>query len=244
MTKAFLGPNTRFNGTPERDRRCAFVTLRFADLQEVRRLTGATINEVFVTVCGGALRRHLETLGEPPPTALTATVPAALPERNHRFGNSVTTLYVSLHSDIVEPDVRLGAVQQSLAATKASTDRDQRLLADWQRYPRLNGGLIKVMEQAERRGGHPAYNVIVSSVRGPRPFALCGASVQELRSVGPLAGRIGLNITGWSYGDDFTVGLHTNASAGAGLDDLGALLADELAALLRSASTRHQEVTP
>jgi WS/DGAT/MGAT family acyltransferase len=228
VTKAFLGPPTRFNIEPERERRCAFVTLPLGRLREVRRATGATLNDVFLTLSGGAVRRHLEVLGEPPPAALTTTVPAALPERRSTYGNGVTTLYVSLHSDLTDPLARLAAVQTSVGATRRATARDPRLLADWQRYPRLNGTLIRLMELTERRGGRPAYNLIVSSVRGPEPFSLAGVPVVELRSLGPLAGRFGLNVTAWSYGDDFTIGIHTYASAGADLDRLAHHFVDEL----------------
>ena len=94
-------------------------------------------------IAGGAVRRRLEELGEPPGAALTATVPAALPKRADRFGNSVTTLYVSLHSDVT--DRWLGSSGAgSLAASRRATDRDPRLLADWQRYPRLNGDCHQV----------------------------------------------------------------------------------------------------
>jgi diacylglycerol O-acyltransferase len=204
----------------------------------VRAAAGATLNEVFVALAGGAVRRHLEAFGEPPTAALTATVPAALPERANRFGNSVTTLYVSTHSDIVEPVERLRAVRQSIAATRRSTDADPRLLADWQRYPRLNGAVIRLMQRAEKRSGKPAYNLVVSSVRGPSPLVLAGAPVVELRSLGPLIGRFGLNLTGWSYGDDFTVGVHAYASAGEDLDRLGPLLLEELDDLERRVGAR------
>jgi WS/DGAT/MGAT family acyltransferase len=237
VTKAFQGPPTRFNTQPEAARRCTFVTLPLGRLREVRRATGATLNDVFLTITGGAVRRHLEDLGEPPSAALTTTVPAALPARPSTYGNGVTTLYVSLHSDMVDPIARLAAVQGSVAATRRSTDRDPRLLPDWQRYPRLNGTLIRFMELTERRGGRPAYNLIVSNVRGPSPFSLAGVPVVELRSLGPLSGRFGLNLTAWSYGDDFTIGIHTFASAGAGLDRLGPLFLDELTELERRAAT-------
>jgi diacylglycerol O-acyltransferase len=236
VTKAFVAPPTTFNRDPEERRRCSFVTLSLPRLQAVGRACGASLNEVFLTIGAGAVRRHLDGLHEPPVAALTATVPAALPERTQPWGNSVTTLYTSLHSDVADPRRRLEAVQASLGATRRATDHDPRLLPDWQRYPRLNGGLIRLMELAERRGGRPAYNLIVSSVRGPTPFSLAGSAVTELRSIGPLSGRLGLNITGWSYGDAFTVGIHTFASAGDHLDRLGHHLDEELTELERTTS--------
>jgi WS/DGAT/MGAT family acyltransferase len=228
VTRAFLGPVTRFNGEPEPDRRCAFVTLDLARLRAVRVETGATITEIFASLAGGAVRRFLEARGDVLDAGLTATVPAALPDRRSRFGNSVTTLYVALHSDIADPLARLGAVRKSVAATRRATERDPRLLADWQRYPRLNGTVIRLMELAEKRAGRPAYNLTVSSVRGPDPFELAGAPVEQLRSIGPLVGRFGLNLTAWSYGSDLTVGIQAYASAGDDLAELGPLLHDEL----------------
>ena len=234
--RPFSGPPTRFNVDPDRRRRCVFVTLPLPRLRAVARAAEATVNEAFLTICAGAVHRHLDRLGESPASGLTATVPAALPERREVYGNSVTTLYVSLHSDIADPLERLRAIRGSLNANRRATERDPRLLPDWQRFSRMNRGLITLMERTERRGGRPAFNVIVSSVRGPQPFALAGVPVVELRSIGPLAARLGLNITGWSYGDDFSVGIHTYESSAERIDELGQLLLlelDELEAVTR-----------
>src|SRR5207253_653921 len=74
----------------------------------------------------------------------------------------------------------------------------------------------------------PAYNVTVSNVRGPGQLWLAGRPVTELKSLGPLTGRLGLNLTAWSYGDDFTIGLHATVSSGVDLDALGRCLTEEL----------------
>ena len=243
--RPFSGPATRFNVDPDSRRRCVFVTLPLPRLKAVARAADATMNEVFLTICSRAVHRHLARLGEAPAGGLTGTVPAALPERREVYGNSVTTLYVALHSDIDDPLQRLRAIRGSLNANRRATERDPRLLPDWQRFSRMNRGLISLMERTERRGGRPAFNLIVSSVRGPQPFSLAGVPVVELRSIGPLAARLGLNITGWSYGDDFSVGIHTYESAAERIDELGELLLlelDELEAATRtSAATRGAE---
>ena len=238
--RPFTGPPTRFNVDPDSRRHCTFVTVPLPRLKAAARAAEATLNEVFLTICSGAIHRHLERLGETPAAGLTATVPAALPERRETYGNSVTTLYVSLHSDISEPLERLRAIRGSLNANRRATERDPRLLPDWQRFSRMNTGLIRLMERTERRGGRPAFNVIVSSVRGPQPFSVAGVPVVELRSIGPLAARLGLNLTGWSYGDDFSIGIHTYASAAEGIDELGELLLQELADLEAAAAATNE----
>ena len=232
--KPFVGPATRFNGPPEHERRCAFADLALDRLQELRTVTGATLTELFLTLAGRAVDAHLRSVGEAPDGSLTATVPSGLPVRPNAYGNGVTVLYLSLHSDEPDPVRRLDAVRTAVAAAKASTANDPRLLPDFQRFPRLYRGVVAGMELDERRRGRPAYNLICSSVRGPRPLTLVGRPVEALRSVGPLAGRFGLNLTAWSYRDELSVGMHAYASAGDGLDHLGGHLLDELDRLERA----------
>lgn len=227
-TKPFLGPTTRFNGEPEAGRTVTFATLPLARVGQVRAASGASLTEVFLAVAGGAVRRLLELHGEQLDGPLTTNVPIALPSRPHRFGNGTTVVSVSLCTDVDEPGARLDAVRASLRAARGSTGNDPRLLPDLQRFPRLYGALVRGMEADERRRGRPAYNLICSSVRGPAPFSILGVPVAELRSVGPLAGHFGLNLTAWSYRDDLMVGVHAYASAGSGLEALASLLADEL----------------
>ena len=49
------------------------------------------------------------------------------------------------------------------------------------------------------------FNYICSNVRGPRAGSLDGAPMVDLASVGPLVHGLGLNFTGWSFGDRLTV---------------------------------------
>jgi diacylglycerol O-acyltransferase / wax synthase len=153
------------------------------------------------------------------------------------FGNAVTTLYLSLHSDQVDPLQRLRSVHASMRASRGYTDQDPRLLADWQRYPRLNSGVMAAMSAIEDRKGRPAYSLTVSTVRGPGPLTISGANVVQLRSLGPLVGRFGLNITAWSYGEHFEVGIHCYAAAAENLDRLGDLICDEFDALSQEAQS-------
>ncbi|MBX3314721.1 MAG: DUF1298 domain-containing protein [Actinobacteria bacterium] len=232
VTKAFLGPATRFNRPLSATRTCTFVTVPLTDLQRVRQVRDCTFNEAYLALCGGAVRRYLEAHDEPTDVPFTACTPAAVDRNGVAWGNSVTTWYLSLATDVAEPSDRVDAVKRSARATRAATELDPELLPDWQRYALGNLAIVKIMGVAERVTGRPAYNSIVSNVRGPAPFELLGRPVVELRSIGPLSGTMGLNMTAWSYGDDFTIGLHACRDH---VDDLTALaecFAPELDALL------------
>jgi diacylglycerol O-acyltransferase len=52
----------------------------------------------------------------------------------------------------------------------------------------------------------PPVNVIVSNVPGPRePLSVGNLQLEAFYSVGPILEGIGLNLTGWSYGDRINV---------------------------------------
>jgi hypothetical protein len=191
---------------------------------------GASVNEVLLAISGGAIHRHLQARGVRLDSSLTTTLPAGLPERSQPHGNAVTTLYLSLHSEL-DPAARVAAIQKDLRSARAVLAEDPRLLPDSQLRWRFYQLLVATMRREERRRGRPAYNAIVSSVRGPATFEIAGHPVIELRSLGPLAGRLGLNITAWSFGNDLSIGIHAYRDATDDLADLGRRLGDELAAL-------------
>jgi WS/DGAT/MGAT family acyltransferase len=228
----FAAPSTRYNRQASGGaRRCAFVTLPLDEVRRVSRATDATGHEVYMTLVGGAVRRHLAALGEEPTAPLTGNIPFALPHRHDRYGNAVTSYGISLHSDVVDPFERLRAVRHDLRAVREQTTADPRLLPDSMRHHRLYELLVAGMHLQERRKGRPAFNLIVSSVRGPGPLVIAGVPVAELRSVGPLSGRFGLNLTAWSYGETFTVSLHAYRDAAGHLDELCEAFQAELAEL-------------
>jgi WS/DGAT/MGAT family acyltransferase len=88
-------PRTRFNANVSPHR--VFDGRSFS-LDEIRaikgRIDGATVNDVIISVCGGALRRYLESKGELPKESLVAMAPvSARPEEMRKAaGNLVSTV--------------------------------------------------------------------------------------------------------------------------------------------------------
>jgi WS/DGAT/MGAT family acyltransferase len=236
------GPSTRFNKLPERDRVYVDVTVPFADIRRLREATGATINEVFVTLCGGAIRRYLEAIDElPADRVLNAAHPISLRTADERdaYGNRTSYWYVSLGTDHPDPMARLTAVKASLDAAREWAKGDQELFAVWQDYYLLFGVMtLKTLALAERLSGRPAFNAIVSNVRGPGELSLGEAPVVAVRSMGPITRVLGLNLTAWSYGDTFSIGIQ---SCRAFIPDLRAFdgyIRDELDAFIKAVADR------
>lgn len=210
------GPSTRFNGWPLPDRIYADVTLPLAEMKELRAAAGATLNEVFVTLVGGALRRHLEELGELPDRCLNAAHPVSLrkPEQMNDFGNRTSYWYVSLGTTHADPVERLKHVKESLAAARAWAEGDVELFAVWQDYYLMFGLItLKTLTLLERLAKRPAFNAVVSNVKGPMPLTLAGAPVTAVRSMGPITRTLGINLTVWTYRDNFSIGIHSTRAA-------------------------------
>jgi diacylglycerol O-acyltransferase len=206
------GPSTRFNRRPLAERIYADVTVPFAEIKALKDATGATINEVFVTICGGAIRRYLDAHGESPDRCLNCAHPVSLRGEDQRddYGNRTSYWYVSLGTDIADPLERLRAVKDSLDAARTWAQGDRELFAVWQDYYLLFGVLtLKTLTLAERLSGRPAFNAIVSNVRGPQPLTFLGRPVVAVRSMGPITRVLGLNMTAWSYADTFSIGLQS-----------------------------------
>lgn len=208
----FSGPSTRFD-RPLTPHRCfATVTVPLSDLKAVKNAFDCTINDVFVAMAGGALHRYLERHGELPDKPLTASVPVSVRRDDEQddYGNRVVTWAVSTASHLADPVERLAAVCESTRAARENQEaKGQRFGFEWMEYyPLWELGARKMSRLGQRLLKRPPYNVIVSNVPGPRvPLYMHGARLASLQSVGPLVAGQGLNLTAWSYVDDFTIGV-------------------------------------
>jgi diacylglycerol O-acyltransferase len=109
---------TRFNSVVSPHR--VFDTRRFMveEFDAIRRLIdGATLNDAVLAVCGGAMRRHLQGLGELPESSLSAITPV------HKLGTGaladrppqLSWLRLQLGTDIEDDVQRLAAVRAQTA---------------------------------------------------------------------------------------------------------------------------------
>ena len=208
----FSGPRQSFNGALTARRSVAYTRLRLDDLKEVRRTLGATVNDVLMAVCAGALRRYMEEHGEFPERPLVAGVPVS--ERRAEdglTGNRLAFMFYSLPVHLADPIARLQAIQDSAVAakdlyTRAGTGLMENLagLAPH----RALGPLARALSSLRLADAvPPVVNVIVSNIRGPDiPLYAGGAQLATMYPMGPLAEGVGLGITAVSHRDDVSVG--------------------------------------
>lgn len=211
---AFNTPITRFNRALSPNRIFATASLRLADMKAVGSALGCSVNDVFLGVCSGALRRYLLEHRELPGLPLVACIPVstARDARPRLWGNRVASIYTALFLDVEDPIRRLRATRDVTEASKRDLlARGPELHETWSQFapPRpfaWASNLISRFRLADHL--RPPINLVTSNVRGPsEPLTVLGARLVALHSVGPILEGIGLNITAWSYLDTVNFGL-------------------------------------
>ena len=114
-------PKTRFNDKVSPHRAFTGLMCKLDDFKEIRKaVEGATINDVVLAVCAGALRLYLEDKGEIPNESLVSMVP--INTRNEKdvdaSGNVVSAMFVAIQTQIEDPLQRLELIQQVTAGEK------------------------------------------------------------------------------------------------------------------------------
>ncbi len=206
-------PRTSFNVSLDPARTFAMTRLPLGVLRDIRRATGTTLNDVYLTVCAGALRGYLAERGELPARTLVASVPVSTdPDVARLSGNRVDNIYVAIGTEIADPAARLASIHDGVRASKAVRSQlGHDLLAQRADVvpPQLYQPTIRLWSRSHAANVlHPPLNVILSNVAGPvAPIRIGPVVLEALYSVGPILEGIGLNITAWSYEDDLGVSL-------------------------------------
>ncbi|HEX8779771.1 MAG TPA: wax ester/triacylglycerol synthase domain-containing protein, partial [Nocardioides sp.] len=116
----FRAPRTIFNGRIHTPRRFATQHYSIDHMKQVAKAAGGSINDVFLTIAGGALRRYLIEVGALPDETLTANVPVSVRTgEGASVGNAITFLYAELGTHIADPVERIAAIRASTSLGKA-----------------------------------------------------------------------------------------------------------------------------
>jgi len=190
-------PRTRFDAEVSANRVVEGFGMPLSRIKRVRaKLPGVTLNDIFLTVTGGGVRKYLSGKHDLPERSLVAMMPIALKSSSSDEGNAVGAAMVPLCSDIETPLERLAAVSEEshkskLTAEKLGTDLIGVVLDV---VPSVAGNLLldKVLIGS--------FNLTASNVRGPgHPLYLAGAKAMCMYPVSIPTSGAGLNITGVSY---------------------------------------------
>ncbi len=213
LARNFAPPPTFINHVVSPGRRFATATLALADVKQVGKHLGVTVNDVVLATAAGALRGLLLRYDGRADAPLIASVPVSLDTSPDRLiGNEVWGLSVSLPVQIDDPlqRVRLTA----LGAGFAKEDFDlvgPEVMTQWAAYlpPPVAPAVFRWLSRRDKQT--KLMNLPISNVPGPRERGrIGGASVSEIYSVGPLLAGCGMNITVWSYVDQLNISVLTD----------------------------------
>lgn len=194
--------NTRISGS----RRFVAQSWDFERIRAIAKAVGATINDVVLAMCSGALRRYLLAQNDLPEHSLRAMVPVSVrTEDDYDSANAVTFITANLATKYADPAERLAVIMESTQAGKkllsGLSAREATLYAGLSQIPTL---LTYLLGMADR---FPAFSTTISNVPGPRrQLYWNGARLEGIYPASAVFHGFALNIT--------LVGYHQNLDFG------------------------------
>lgn len=204
-----IAPRTILNVPITGSRRYAAQGWPMERIRGVARAADATVNDVVLAMCGGALREYLRSLGALPEAPLVAMTPVSMrgSDASESTGNAVGAIRCDLATNVTDPVERLATIQASIGMGKAALAQSTQLQAT-ALSAMVMGPLVASSVNGLRSIAPPPFNIIISNVPGPtKPLYLRGAELQGLYPLSiPFNGQA-LNITVTSYNGSLDFGL-------------------------------------
>ena len=208
-----VGPKTRFNKVISAHRVVEGRSVPLADIKAIRlAVPGAKVNDVFLAIIGGALRKYLAAKGDLPDKSLTAMAPISVRSSGEKgdMGNQVAAMIAPLGTQIADPVERLAFVHAKTMNSKAMTDAiGARNMTEVSKvspalYMSLGAQLYTRLGLANRMG--PPFTTVVTNVPGPPvPIYSAGARLESMMGLVCLTDGMGLAHVVQSYTDEATI---------------------------------------
>lgn len=240
-------PSTRFNLETSPHRVFDATLVSMEDLSKIRRLvSGATINDVVLAICSGALRRYLAKHKELPAESLRAFAPVnvrrkAKANQSHddEPGNNISTISPALYTNLEDPVARLQAIHIETTEQKAARKGiAARLLTDLTQKVPASTQMIAARILLSSEAAGRMTNLCISNVPGPPiPVYMNGARCLHAYGMGPLADRMGLFIAVTSYAGEMSINATSCRRTMPDIDFFMACIRDSFAEYLKLASS-------
>jgi diacylglycerol O-acyltransferase / wax synthase len=211
----YAAPRSMLNAPTTSARRVVAQSYELERFKAIAKQHDATVNDVVLSVCGGALRYYLESHDALPKDPLVAFVPVSIrPSDSSSSGNAVSMMLSNLATDVADPVERLEKVRASMDAGKdrlAGTTQMQLVeYAGLLLAPLATGQLVRGLATRQP----PLFNVIISNVPGPRdPLYWNGLRLTGMYPLSAIADGYALNITLVSYDGNLEFGITADRTA-------------------------------
>jgi diacylglycerol O-acyltransferase len=181
-----------------------------AEVRAIGHGTGSTVNDVMMAVVAGTLRRYVQNHGGEP-RDLRAVVPVNLRSLHEplprTLGNRFGMVFLPLPLGLEDPVGRLWELKRRMDELKRSPEAAMvfgMLTAAGLAPAPVERAAVDVMRRKS--------SLVLTNVPGPkRPVYLAGAKLSGMAFWVPMAGRLGLGLSLFSYAGHVTLGVAVDA---------------------------------
>ncbi|MEM1195636.1 MAG: WS/DGAT domain-containing protein, partial [Pseudomonadota bacterium] len=211
LSSDLVPPRTRFNRSISGHRVVEGRTFPLADMKAIRALLPeAKVNDVALSIVGGALNKYLTAKDDLPKSTMTAMAPISVRSDDEKgdMGNQVSAMIAPLGSHLADPAERLEYVFSQTKNSKAMTNAiGARTMTEVSKvnpllYMALGAQLFSRVSVAHRLA--MPFNTVVTNVPGPPiPIYSSGARMESMAlSLICLTDGLGLAHVVQSYIDE------------------------------------------
>lgn len=206
MYSALNTPHSLFNLPITPQRRLATQLYDIERFDRLRKATGATINDICLSIIGAASRRYLKEQDALPEEPLIASVPVGLARPDGQPGNAVAGFVCPIGTDQADPVRRVNNIKTITRRTKdqLSTLSKEALM----QFSLLGISPMMLAQMAGVGTKLPSFfNMVVSNVIATRKkLYLAGAEMEAMYPISILFDGYALNVTIVGYADSLAVG--------------------------------------
>jgi WS/DGAT/MGAT family acyltransferase len=229
-----LAPSS-LNGPIGPHRRWTWARASLADVKDVRRAFGGTVNDVVLTAVTGGFRDLLLKRGEPVDDRVVRTlVPVSVRAADARgvLDNRVAAMFADLPVGIDDPLACLATLHDQLVELKESHEADavEALsgLSEWS-PPTLLAAAERFVARFQQRN----VNTVTTNVPGPPfPLYLVGKRMLEIFPFVPLAAGLRVGVAIFSYDGTINFGVTGDWDTAEDVDVLAAGIERSLGEML------------
>ena len=240
----FVAPRSILNRKIGGQRRFATQFYDLARIKAVAKATDTTVNDIFLELCAGSLRRYLDEIQALPNQPLTAGVPVSIrPADDIDSGNAISFIIANLNTQIGDSMKRLKGIKESITIAK---DKLQAMPKEGLANYTMVFMAPYILSMLLGLGGRtkPMFNITISNVPGPsQTLYFNGAKLEQMYPISLLSHGQALNITVVSYNGQFNVGFTGCRDTLPHMQRLATYMAEELEALEAAVSKKKAKAT-